>query len=118
MTTTVSRDNSLPIRGQRFDTRTHRVVQLAGNADPVGDDQAERHSSWGALQECAPEGGKHRDPVATHRFSQIAPPAVAVALLVAGYLWEEHKAWLLGAGTTFAGVIGFAVWVRWPVAGA
>lgn len=33
-----------------------------GSADALGDDQAERHSGWGALSECAVEGGRHSGP--------------------------------------------------------
>lgn len=40
---------------------------MAGSADPLGDDQAERTSAWGALEECAPEGGKFYEPGATCR---------------------------------------------------
>ena len=38
---------------------------MAGSADPLGDDQAERTSAWGALEECAPECAKHREPTDT-----------------------------------------------------
>lgn len=34
-------------------------------ADPLGDDQAERHSAWGGLDECAQECAKHREPANT-----------------------------------------------------
>lgn len=37
----------------------------AGNADPLGDDQAERHSAWGGLEECAQECAKHHEPTDT-----------------------------------------------------
>lgn len=39
-----------------------------GSADPLGDDQAERHSGWGMFSDsAAPEGGKHREPSKTAR---------------------------------------------------
>jgi hypothetical protein len=63
MTICLSEDNMPTIL-----TRTHRVnvLQAAderGSADALGDDHAERHSRWGSLPECAPEGGEHRKPV-------------------------------------------------------
>lgn len=39
------------------------VATGCGSADAIGDDQAERSSGWGALDECsAVEGGQHREP--------------------------------------------------------
>ena len=42
-----------------FDELAKRRAARAecGSADPVGDDQAERHSGWGALTECSGDGG-------------------------------------------------------------
>lgn len=34
-----------------------------GSGDPIGDDQCQRSSDWGGLDECAQEGGIYRDPV-------------------------------------------------------
>lgn len=36
----------------------HPPLSPAGSADAIGDDQAERHSGWGYLPDCAPEGGQ------------------------------------------------------------
>ncbi len=54
------------------------------------------HGSLGWLDACAPEGGRHAEPVPTKR----SRPGVGIALVLAP--------WLLG-------VIGWAVWVRWPL---
>ena len=49
-----------------------------GSADALGDDQAERHSAWGAIDECAaPEGGRYRKP---SRTGEAAPGLLAVLL--------------------------------------
>jgi len=49
-----------------------------GSADAVGDDQAQRHSGWGALDETAAvEGGMHREPSRT--FSEA--PGLLASLL-------------------------------------
>lgn len=51
-----------------------------GSADCLGDDHAERHSAWGWLPDCAPEGGKHREPSATIRESPSVGWVLAVGL--------------------------------------
>ena len=116
------RASSLDQHGRR-ETRMHRVAvwpdsQAAeeSGADPVCDDQAERHSAWGSLPECAAEGGKHREPVATAARKAWAPFCSSL-LLICAWFWAEHRATLVTAGAAFAGVIGWAVWVRWPVVG-
>lgn len=58
----------------RYPTRSRApwhdtVATNFGSADALGDDQAERHSGWGALQECAVEGGRHREPTSTFKPS-------------------------------------------------
>ena len=46
--------------------RWHETIPTDyGSADALGDDQAERHSAWGAISECAIEGGRHREPSRT-----------------------------------------------------
>lgn len=40
------------------------VATGPGGGDPVGDDQCQRTSDWGGLDECAQEGGIYREPVA------------------------------------------------------
>lgn len=64
-----------------------------GSADALGDDQADRHSAWGAIDECAaPEGGRFRQP--SHTVSD-APgliaslmwPLGAVAAIAAAAVW-------------------------------
>lgn len=57
-----------------------------GSADALGDDQAARHSNWGALSECAPESGKHREPSKTVSDSPSGWFVVAVALCCAAVL--------------------------------
>lgn len=64
-----------------------------GSADAVGDDQAERHSNWGALQECAVEGGRHHEPSNATRNKK---PSVLPWLL-----------WPLGAVSAIAAVAAF-----------
>lgn len=66
------------------------TVAMHGSADAIGDDQAERSSGWGALDECAaPEGGMHREPVDTAESSLLRLlrlllwPVVAVASVAA-----------------------------------
>lgn len=58
-----------------------------------------------------------REVAGEHR-SHISTPIAHVALAFCGWMWAEHKPTLLTAGATFIGVIGFAVWVRWPLVGA
>jgi len=48
-----------------------------GSADALGDDQAERHSAWGAIDETAVEGGVHREPGGT--FCEL--PSLLASLL-------------------------------------
>lgn len=44
----------------------------SGSADAVGDDQAERASGWGALDESAAvEGGTHREPAGAPSESSV-----------------------------------------------
>lgn len=92
----------------RFITRRHpgavyepwrdTVPTDYGSADALGDDQAERHSAWGAIDEsAAPAGGKHREPSRTMRdapgllasllwpLGVVASVAAAVALLPPGW---------------------------------
>lgn len=46
------------------------VPTAPGAFDPLGDDQAERHSGWGALSECAAaESGAHHDAAPTTSLS-------------------------------------------------
>lgn len=66
-----------------------------GSADALGDDQAERHSAWGAIDEsAAPEGGRHREP---SRAVSDAPGLLASLL------------WPLGVVGAIAAA---AVWLR------
>ena len=86
----------------RFVTRACRAERWAdtiatdyGSADALGDDQAQRHSAWGAVDECAaPEGGKHREPSRTVG----AGPGLLASLL-----------WPLGV---VAAIAAAAVWLR------
>ena len=70
-----------------------------GSADALGDDQAQRHSAWGAIDEsAAPEGGRHREPSRTMRdapgllasllwpLGVVASVAAVVALLPSGWI--------------------------------
>lgn len=75
-----------------------------GSADPLGDDQAERTSAWGALQECAPEGGKHAEPVPSAQKKRDVNGARIGFVL------------LLLSATTVVGVIVGAIYARWPIA--
>ena len=65
-----------------------------GSADALGDDQAERHSAWGAIDETAVEGGVHREPGGT--FCEL--PSLLASLL-----------WPLGVVSAIAAA---AVWLR------
>lgn len=66
-----------------------------GSADALGDDQAERHSAWGAIDEsAAPEGGRHREPSRTESDA----PGLLASLL-----------WPLGVVSAIAAA---AVWLR------
>lgn len=50
-------------RAERFEQWPDTIATNWGSADAVGDDQAERSSNWGAIDEtAAPEGGRHREP--------------------------------------------------------
>jgi len=50
-------------RAERFEQWPDTIATNWGSADVVGDDQAERSSNWGAIDEtAAPEGGRHREP--------------------------------------------------------
>ena len=50
-------------RAERFEQWPDTIATNWGSADAVGDDQAERSSTWGAIDEsAAPEGGRHREP--------------------------------------------------------
>lgn len=53
-------------RAERFEQWPDTIATNWGSADAVGDDQAERSSNWGAIDEsAAPEGGRHREPSKT-----------------------------------------------------
>jgi len=64
-----------------------------GGADALGDDQAQRHSAWGAIDECAaPEGGKHREPSRTVSegpglLASLLWPLGVVAAIAAAAVW-------------------------------
>ena len=96
----------------RFVTRACRAERWAdtiatdyGSADALGDDQAQRHSAWGAVDEsAAPEGGKHREPSKTMRdapgllavllWALVAVAAVAAFAALLPHDWP--MAWPLG----------------------
>jgi len=84
----------------RFVTRACRAERWAdtiatdyGSADALGDDQAQRHSAWGAVDECAaPEGGKHREPSRTVSegpglLASLLWPLGVVAAITAAAVW-------------------------------
>ena len=64
-----------------------------GSADALGDDQAERHSAWGAIDEsAAPEGGRHREPSRTESdapglLASLLWPLGVVAAIAAAAVW-------------------------------
>lgn len=72
-----------------------------GSADALGDDQAQRHSGWGALDESAAvDGGKHREPTGTFEElpgllrSLLWPLAVVAAVAVVAVFLP--RGWPLG----------------------
>lgn len=62
-------------------------------ADPLGDDHAERHSAWGALEECATEGGKHREPTDTGSYP--GPSVGWVLFLAVACIASVGACWVL-----------------------
>lgn len=76
-----------------------------GSADALGDDQAQRHSGWGALDESAAvEGGVHREPSRTFSeapglLASLLWPLAVVAAVAAVAIFLPHDwpmAWPLG----------------------
>ena len=71
----------------------HTVPTDYGSADALGDDQALRHSAWGAIDECAaPEGGRHREPSRTMRdapglLASLLWPLGVVGAIAAAAVW-------------------------------
>lgn len=65
----------------------------SGSADPLGDDQAERTSAWGALEECATEGGKHREPTDTGSYP--GPSVGWVLFLAVACIASVGACWVL-----------------------
>jgi len=61
-----------------FVAAVERHAQAMGT-DPLGDDQAERHSAWGSLPDCAEEGGEFREPSQTYSPTR----------------WQRFLRWLL-----------------------
>ena len=54
-------------------------------------------TDWHGLDDCASEGGKHADPAPTNKAKKDRP-GIGIALVLAPWL---------------AGVIGWALYVRW-----
>lgn len=80
------------------------VATGRGSADAIGDDQAERASGWGALDECAAvEGGQHREPVPAPSESSVLPlllwPLAVISAIALLAIFLPHgwpMAWPLG----------------------
>ena len=66
---------------------------MMNGADPLGDDQAERTSAWGALEECATEGGKHREPTDTGSYP--GPSVGWVLFLAVACIASVGACWVL-----------------------
>lgn len=92
-------------RAERFEQWPDTIATNWGSADAVGDDQAERSSNWGALDECAaPEGGQYREPtksadpgpglLAVLLLAVVAVACIAGLAAVLPHGW--HIAWPLG----------------------
>jgi hypothetical protein len=93
-------------RAERYEQWPDTIATNWGSADAVGDDQAERGSNWGAIDEsAAPEGGRHREPSKAVRdegkgllasllwpLALVAAVAGVAALLPSGW----PMAWPLG----------------------
>ena len=73
--------------------RQGRDCPDSGSADPLGDDQAERTSAWGALEECAIEGGKHREPTDTGSYP--GPSVGWVLFLAVACIASVGACWVL-----------------------
>lgn len=92
-------------RAVRSERWADTVATDYGSADALGDDQAQRHSAWGAIDEsAAPEGGRHRGPsrtvsegpglLAVLLWAVVAVAAVAAFAALLPHDWP--MAWPLG----------------------
>lgn len=83
-------------RADRFEQWPDTIATNWGSADAIGDDQAERSSSWGAIDEtAAPEGGVHREPGRAKRSST---PSAGRLLAISVLCVAAIAAWAVASG--------------------
>ena len=103
----------------------HRAVVMPAGLDQQGRYETRQRLPWPDTEEtdyselerlasCAPEGGRHADPVAAPRFSKSAPYINAI-LLTAGYLWEERRPFVYVALAEVLAVVGYGFRVFVPL---